>query len=77
VWIGVLEKCDVLRLQLAASLLSAAYQSVVYQMDVQYGLPAAAAAAKDLIQRLMCDVDDRLGTNGVQVRGRSLAVALH
>jgi hypothetical protein len=25
-------------------------------------------AAHDLIRRLMCDVDDRLGTNGVQVR---------
>jgi serine/threonine kinase 38 len=25
-------------------------------------------AAKDLIQRLMCDVDDRLGTKGVEVR---------
>lgn len=24
-------------------------------------------ACKDLIQRLMCDVDDRLGTQGVQV----------
>lgn len=27
-----------------------------------------SSAAKDLIQRLMCDVDDRLGTIGVQVK---------
>jgi hypothetical protein len=28
---------------------------------------ALSPAARDLIQRLMCDVDDRLGTQGVQV----------
>jgi hypothetical protein len=30
---------------------------------------ALSPAARDLIQRLMCDVDDRLGTQGVQVGG--------
>lgn len=29
-------------------------------------------AAHDLISRLMCDVDERLGTHGVQVRGYCL-----
>ena len=34
-------------------------------------------AAKDLIQRLMCDVDDRLGTKGVEVRGAGGKIGHH